>query len=202
MMRMAKVVESVDIEAPWDEVFEIVTSKLRRLQLSPLWGVAEIQDMSSDFPKEGSSYHSKLMDGGDEPEYDTIVTAFESPHKFAYRLTTKREPQVTWTFQGVPGGTRLMYHEEFLVDESGDDEFVQSIRDTVQEWLKNLKRYAELRGGWWQPMARWGTDRFLLPLRVNQRRVIFLLLAWEAVGCLSFVALGLGWGVAKLLGWV
>lgn len=201
-MRTAKVVESVDIEAPLDEVFAIITSKLKRLQLSPLWGAGEIQDMSADFPQEGSSYHTKLMDGGDEPEYDTIVTALEAPHKFAYRLTTRRQPQVTWTFQSVPSGTRLMYREEFLVDESGDDDFVQSIRKVVQEWLKNLKRYAELRGGWWQPTIRWVADRWLLPLKVNQRRVIFILLAWEAVGCLSFLALGLGWGVAKLLGWV
>lgn len=201
-MRTAKVVESVDIEAPRPEVFEIVTSKLRRLQLSPLWGVAEVQDMSSDFPQEGSSYHSRLIDGGDEPEYDTIVTAFESPHKFSYRLTTKREPQVTWTFQVVPGGTRLMYREEFLVDEAGDAEFVQSVRNIVEEWLSNLKRYAELRGGWWRPVVRRGADRFLLPLKVSQRRVILLLLAWEAIGCISFLALGLGWGTAKLLGWV
>jgi hypothetical protein len=197
-MRRTKVVESVDIEAPRDEVFDIVASFDRRLQLSPLWGVAEIQNVTPEFPQEGSYYHTKLVEG--DEEYDTIVTAYEPTQKFAYRLTSHRQTHVTWTFQDLPQGTRLIYHEEFLVDEAGDDEFVQSVRGIVQEWLNNTKRYAELGHRWWGRRARWGVDRFLLPLKVKQRRVIFILLAWEAVGCLSFIALGLGWGLAKLLG--
>jgi hypothetical protein len=47
----------------------------------------------------------------------------------------------------VEKGTRLIYHEEFLVDEAGDDPFVQSVRQVVRDWLDNIKRYAELRGG-------------------------------------------------------
>lgn len=199
MKRTAKVVESVDIDAPRAELFEIIVNNQRRFQLSPLWGVADCQDVSPDFPQEGSHYHVTVSDD-EQDEYDAIVTSFVLEQKFAYRLTTRREVRTTWTFQDIADGTRIIYHEEFLVGEAGEDEFVQSVRKIVLEWLSNIKRYAELRGGWWQSTLKWGVDRFLLPLKVHQRRAIFLLLAWETIGCLSFLALGLGWGVAKLLG--
>ena len=199
-MRTAKVVESVDIEAPRIEVFELVVNITRRFQLSPLWGIIEFEQISSDYPQVGSGYHVKVVDEGEETEYDAIVTDFVPEQKFAYRLTSRRESRTTWTFQDVANGTRLMYHEEFLVDEAGDEEFVQTVRQVVLEWLNNIHRYAMLRGEGWQRVVKWGIDRFLLPLKAKQRRVILMLLAWEAVGCLTFIAVGLGWGTAKLLG--
>ena len=199
-MRTAKVVESVDIEAPRIEVFELVVNITRRFQLSPLWGIIEFEQISSDYPQAGSGYHVKVVDEGEETEYDAIVTDFVPEQKFAYRLTSRRESRTTWTFQDVANGTRLMYHEEFLVDEAGDEEFVQTVRQVVLEWLNNIHRYAMLRGEGWQRVVKWGVDRFLLPLKAKQRRVILMLLAWEAVGCLTFIAVGLGWGTAKLLG--
>ena len=199
-MRPTKVVESIDIAAPRAEVFDIIVNCDRRLQLSPLWGTGEIEEISPDFPQEGSHYHTKLKDDGVIEEYDTIVTSHVPNQKFAYRLTSKRQPEATWTFQDHPQGTRLIYHEEFLVDEAGEDEFVQSVRKVVTDWLGNTKRYAELRGGWWQPYARWVVDKYLLPLRVDQRRVIFMLLAWQTVSCLALLALAAGWGTARLLG--
>ena len=200
-MRTVKVVESIDISAPRPEVFKIIANCDRRLQLSPLWGTGEIEDISPDFPQEGSHYHVKLKaNEGILEEYVTIVTSFSPNQKFAYRLTSKRQPQATWTVQDIAQGTRLIYQEEFLIDEAGEDEFIQSVRKVVQDWLGNTKRYAELRGGWWQPLVKWGVDRYLLPLRVDQRRVIFLLLAWQAISCLALLALALGWGTARLLG--
>ena len=199
-MRPTKVVESIDIAAPRQEVFNIIANTDRRLQLSPLWGTSEIEDISPDFPQEGSHYHTKLMNDGVIEEYDTIVASLVPNQKFTYRLTSKRQPEATWTFQDVEQGTRLIYYEEFLIDEAGEDEFVQSVRDTVKEWLVNVRRYAELRGGWWQPYARWAVDKYLLPMRVDQRRVIFLLLAWQTVSCVALLALAAGWGTARLLG--
>jgi hypothetical protein len=168
------------------------------LQLSPLWGVAEIEDISPDFPQVGSRYHVKLVEA--EQEYDTIVTALVPQQKFAYRLTTKRQVQSTWTVQNTDKGTRLIYLEEFLVDDAGEEEFVQSVRQVVQEWLSNIKRYAELRGDWFKRLARWVADRYILRLKIEQRRVIILLLAWQVITLLAFVALGLGFAVVKLLG--
>jgi hypothetical protein len=197
-MRTVKVVESVDIAASRDEVFSILTNCDRRLQLSPLWGTSEIQSISPDFPQEGSSYRVKLRE--DELEYDTIVTAFVANQKFSYRLTTRREINVTWTVQEVSRGTRLIYREEFLVDETGkDDDFVQAVRRVVQQWLTNIKRYAELDERWTRRLLKWVLDHYVLKLRTDQRRVILILIALQAATILSFIALVIGWALISLL---
>ncbi len=56
--------------------------------------------------------------------------------------------------------------------DAGDEDFVQSARGVVREWLKNIKRYAELRAGWGRRLLKWVLDRFILRLKVSQRRVI------------------------------
>jgi len=199
-VRTETVVESIDIEAPPAELFATVIDTQRRFQLNPRWGIVSFQDISADFPQAGSHYRVRVIDGGEETGYDTIVTEYAPLEKFAYRITAERGSWTIWTFEEIANGTRLVYREEFSVEDADDEAYVQSVRQDVTEWLGNLKRYAELRGGWWQPIARWGVDRFLLPLKGKQRRVICMLLAWEAVGCLSFLVIGLGWGVASLLG--
>lgn len=198
-MRTAKVVESIDIEAPRDEVFDIIANCDRRFQLSPLWGVAEVQDIDPDFPQEGSRYRVKLLVESKESEYDTIVTSLIPNLKLAYRLTSRRKTHTTWTFQDVEKGTRLIYHEEFLVDEAGDDPFVQSVRQVVRDWLDNIKRYAELRGGLGRRLVRWLADHYFLRFNPEQRRAIVMVLALQALTLISFVTLGIGFAVASLL---
>ncbi len=198
-MRLAKVVESVDIEAPRDEVFDVVANCDRRLQLSPLWGVAEVENITPNFPHEGSSYHLKFLVEGHETECDTVVTDFIPNQKFAYRLTVKRQSRSTWTVQDVRKGTRLIYHEEFLVDEEEAEHFVQAVRQIVREWLDNIKRYAELRGGWVQRLIKWLVDRFFLRMTLEQRRAVVMVIALQGMAFISFVALGLGLAIASLL---
>ena len=198
-MRTGKVVESVDIEAPRDEVFEIVVNCDRRFQLSPLWGVVHIETVTPDFPREGSRYHIKLLAEGDETEYDSIVTAFTPNQKFAYRLTVERQSRVTWTFQDVGRGTRVIYHEEFLVDDDEADQFVRSVRGIVREWLNNIKLYAQMRGGWGGQLARWLADRYFLKLTIPQRRVVVMIFLLQAMFFITMLALGLGLAVARLL---
>jgi len=81
-MRMAQVVESVDIEAPRGENFDIMVDRDRRLPLSPLWGVAEIQEVTLDYPQEGGHYAVKqIADGG---THQIIVTGFSPNQSFAH----------------------------------------------------------------------------------------------------------------------
>jgi hypothetical protein len=198
-MRTMKVVESVDIEAPREEVFDIIVNCDRRFQLSPLWGATEVEDISPDFPQQGSRYRVKLLVESKEPEYETVVTACVSNQKFAYYLTVRRETQATWTFQDVEQGTRLIYHEEFLVDDAGDDPFVQSVRQVVRQWLDNIKRYAELRGGRFRRLIRWLADRYFLRLRMEQRRVIIMILAFQGVSFFAFIAAAIGFAIASFV---
>jgi hypothetical protein len=198
-MRTTKVVESVDIEAPRGEVFDIIANCDRRFQLSPLWGVAQVEDIAPDFPHKGSHYRVKILVKSKEPEYETIVTDFIPNQKFAYYLTVRRETRATWTVQDVPRGTRLIYQEEFLVDETGDDPFVQSVRQVVRQWLDNIKRYAELRGGWGRRLIRWLADRYFLRLRMEQRRVIIMILMFQGVAFFAFVAAAVGLAIARFI---
>lgn len=195
----SQVVESVDIAAPRAYVFQVVANCDRRLQLSPLWGLTEIQNIAPNFPEEGSYYHVKPLVENGEDEYDAIITSFVPNYKFAYQLTAKRGTRVTWSFQDVSQGTRLIYHEEFLVDEAGDDHFVQTVSQVVRQWLENIKRYAELGTTGLQRLVKWALDNHLLKLRAEQRRVILLLLALQGVTMFSFIAIAIGWSLVSLV---
>ncbi len=105
--------------------------------------MAEVQDITPDFPQEGSCYRVKLLVESKEPEYDTIVTSLIPNLKFAYRFTARRKTRTTWTFQDVEKGTRLIYHEEFLVDEAGDDPFVQSVYQYLLAIIRIVRVCAE-----------------------------------------------------------
>lgn len=198
-MRSARVVESVDINAPCDEVFEVVANCDRRLQLSPLWGETEVEVITADFPREGSSYHVKSLVEGHKAEYETIVSDYVANQKFAYRSTAECQSHSSWTLQDTARGTRLIYDKEFLVDEDEAEKSVQTTRETVREWLENIRRYAELRDGRGRRFVRWLADRYFLRMSMEQRRAILAVIVLQGLSCVSFVALGLGLAVASLL---
>jgi hypothetical protein len=57
---MQKVSDFIDIEAPCSEVFSNVAAIERRMQLSPLWGLNALLNISPDFPRPGSSYRIRV----------------------------------------------------------------------------------------------------------------------------------------------
>ena len=59
---MQKVAEWIDIEVPCEEVFETVSNVERRMQLSPLWGLSLLLEVSPTYPKPGSSYRVRVTD--------------------------------------------------------------------------------------------------------------------------------------------
>lgn len=198
-MGKARVVEFVDIEAPQDEVFDLVLNLERRLQLSPLWGMANVESISPDYPEAGSSYHVRV-EQGDKDEYDTIITDMVPNSKFAYRLTVDRGTEVCWTVQSVAQGTRLIYLEEFDPEGYEVEDFSQAVRDIVRQWLKNIKNYSELREGRLRLALKWVLDRHFLKLRNDQRKTIVTLLFLQAIGFISFVMAAIALGIANLLG--
>ncbi|MGE5249736.1 MAG: hypothetical protein ACM3QS_05925 [Bacteroidota bacterium] len=58
---MEKISTWVDIEAPCEEVFSTVTDVERRMQLSPLWGLSVLREVSPNFPNAGSSYEVHVL---------------------------------------------------------------------------------------------------------------------------------------------
>jgi uncharacterized protein YndB with AHSA1/START domain len=196
-METTKVIQWVDIQAPRQEVFAVVTDIQRRMQLSPLWGVTQVESQSEDYPAVGSTYCISYVDGV-QPSYNSVVIDFQPQAKLAYCLDHARQTNISWTLQDVKAGTRLSYCEEFQLQEGEGDEFTNSVRIVIQQWLQNIQRYAELRNGWGSRMLQKLADRFYLRLRPDQRRVILTMLFINAVGFIAFVMAAIAMGFASI----
>lgn len=192
-----KVIEFIDVQAPRQEVFSLITHIERRMQLSPLWGVASVEAKNGNYPQVGSSYRVRLAEGN-QLSYETVITDYQPDRKLAYCLDVDRQTSVTWTLQDIKTGTRLTYEEQFLVEEENAQEFTQSVRAIVKSWLANIQRYAELRQSKIKRLARWLVDRFYLNLRPDQRRVILMILFMQITAAIAFIMAALGMGLASL----
>ncbi len=201
-MTYTKVIEWIDIQAPREEVFTLVTDIERRMQLSPLWGLASLEARFGDYPKVGSGYLvrlSNLPNSAEQPLYETVITAYQPHYKFAYCLDVDQQTSVVWTLQNIRSGTRLTYSEEFLISETDVEEFAQSVREIVCQMLANIQRYAELRESKLKRLAKWLVDRFYLHLRPDQRKTLTTALFLQAVAIFTFVAAVIGFGLISLL---
>ena len=58
---MQKVTKLIDIKAPCQEVFETVINIDRRMQLSPLWGLSRLLEVTPNYPEPGSSYQVQVL---------------------------------------------------------------------------------------------------------------------------------------------
>ena len=196
-MEEVKVVDWVDIEAPRQEVFDLILNIERRIQLSPLWGVSVIEGISPDYPQPGSHYRVRLIKG-EQNRYDTIITELQPEQKISYKTTAVQETEVTWVVQEAASGTRVLYEEKFCIDPGQKEELTKAVRKVVHDWLANMKRYAELREKRWQRLVKWFLDRYYLKMRQDQRKVVQVVLFMQVVGLLSFVMAAVALGVSSL----
>jgi hypothetical protein len=197
-MSTIKVTEWVDIDAPRSVLFEMILDLERRFQLSPLYGTTILDKVSEDYPDEGSQYRLRLR----EPEdyyYDSVVTEYSPETKFAYSLSIRRKTRVSWYFQETSRGTRVIYQEEFDADEESEEDFINSVRKAVKQWLKNIKLYAELHKAKFGHQLKWIMDRYYLRLRSDQRHVILTILFMQAVAMISFVMAAIAMGIAGFI---
>lgn len=197
-MQATRVTEWVDIQAPRKEVFELITNLERRTQLSPLWGMVKITEKCGDYPAIGSSYMVQLL-AGQQPDYETVITEYQPDSKFSYCLDIDLQTTVTWTVSVTPRGSRLAYSESFQIPESQEEVFAPAVRKVVQEWLQNIRRYAELRETPMKRMVRWGLDRFYLNQRPDQRKTIAAVIFLQVTGAIAFILAALGMGLASLI---
>lgn len=216
-MQPVKVSEWIDIQAPREEVFALVTHIKRRMQLSPLWGIAQFTEPCGDYPAVGSSYMVSLVAAGQsagsaeedeeegveaasqaQVEYETVITAYEPPAHFAYCLDVDMQTSVDWTINRTPRGCRLTYTETFQPTAENDEAFNQTVRKTIQDWLRNIQRYAELRQTHLKRMFRWLLDHIYLNQRPDQRRTIVLVVFMHITGAIAFAMAALAMGIASL----
>lgn len=197
-MNTVKVTEWVDIDAPRSDLFEMILNLERRFQLSPLYGTTILDEVSDDYPCEGSHYRLRLKEPADYC-YESIVTEFHPESKIAYSLCIRRNTRVSWFFQDTPRGTRVIYEEEFDADEKSEEDFISSVRKAVKQWLKNIKLYAELHRTRLGRLLKWVMDRYYLHLRSDQRNIILTVLFMQFVGFISFVMAAIAMGIAGFL---
>jgi len=127
-----------------------------------------------------------------------FIEECQSPQLFSYHLDDDCKTVVTWRFQSIPFGTRINYEEVFCDENMGGEEFITTVRHVISEWLTNIKRYSELRDGQGRRIVKWFLDRVYLKLRPDQRRLVLILLAMQAIGLATFIVAVIGWGVASL----
>lgn len=197
-MERSKISEWIDIDVPRHQVFNLVTNLERRMQLSPLWGVSKITGQSEEYPKVGGGYFVSMAEG-EQPEYETVVTANDPPLRFAYCLDIDMDTNVTWTIQETVRGSRLTYTEDFLSPNEDREAFEQQVRKTIAQWLQNIKRYLELRPTGYQRLIRFALDKYYLRLGPEQRRIVAMLLFMQITGTLAFIMAALGMGIVGLI---
>ena len=103
-METAKVIGWVDIQAPLQDVYEIILNVERRMQLDPLWGATTLEDVDENYPEIGSALEVRLA-GPPHTSYRSIITGLEPLKKLAYQLTVERQTSVVWRLQKVTAGT-------------------------------------------------------------------------------------------------
>jgi hypothetical protein len=199
-MALAKVVEFVDIRAPRAEVYDILVDLKRRVQLSPLWGILQIDRVSENYPREGSDFQMSIRNNAEYPPYRTVITCCNPLRKLAYRLDVRRKSEVTWTLQDTQTGTRVIYEEQFEMDDNEGEEFTGQVRTVVTDWLKNIKHYAELREGRLNRAIKWFLDKYFLNLRKEQRNVVMIILFMQFTSIITFIMAAVAVGVGGLLG--
>ncbi len=199
-MALAKVVEYVDIRAPRAEVYDILVDLKRRVQLSPLWGILQIDRVSENYPREGSDFQMSIRNNAEYPPYCTVITCCNPLRKLAYRLDVRRKSEVTWTLQDTQTGTRVIYEEQFEMDDNEGEEFTGQVRTVVTGWLKNIKHYAELREGRLNRAIKWFLDKYFLNLRKEQRNVVMIILFMQFTSIITFIMAAVAVGVGGLLG--
>lgn len=200
-MTTVKVVEYVDIRAPREEVYATVLHPERRAQLSPLWGVVQIEAVSPNYPAVGSGWRARMQPAPHAPAPDgpTVVVTTHTPgRRFGYRTAAGGEPLTQWAFLDIPTGARLIYEEEFSVEEAHAQEMAGQVRQVVRAWLGNIKRYSELRRTPFDRLLRWLADRFYLRLRPDQRSLIATILVLHAIGGIASVMAIIAFGFTRL----
>jgi uncharacterized protein YndB with AHSA1/START domain len=197
-METQKICETVEINAPLEEVFRLVTSEERRLQLRQDWGTEKYAEFSADFPRSGSRFRARPVDESRAP-YDTVVTDWLPNRTFAYHSEDARQSAAQWRLEPAGENTRLTYEETYIpLDVDGEEEQAVLAQE-ARQWLGDIKRYLELPNSRVGRTLKWVLDTIFLKQRADQRRIILTLVAIQMISIFTFTMAALGLGLARLL---
>lgn len=135
---MPRVVESIEISRPPQEVFAFLCDIEARIRLNPSCQVFGFEALNHEKMCAGARYRFFLMINGKRSKYECEVVEFVDNRKIASRALDDRL-QLTLTLKETPRGTLLTHDEQFslpdevLYSKSGEGEVSQFLRDL---WLK------------------------------------------------------------------
>ena len=143
--------DSIDIEAPPETVFAVITDLpgMGRLSLENTGG--EWIDGATG-PGVGAKFRGTNSRSGDSWETMAKVTRFEPPNAFVFHITWHRLPISRWEFsvETAPGGCRVTEtwtdRRNSLLRKQGDnDGFIRSefTKDSIRTTLERLKKHCE-----------------------------------------------------------
>jgi hypothetical protein len=206
-MSRLKIAQDIDIQAPQEKVFELIGDVERRMQLSSTWGENKIETVSPEYPQEGSRVRLRPAkpEGPSEPGFDLVVTEYQPHVKLAYYFEDQGRTHFIWTLRPSAQGTRLSLEAEYQQVEGedsledGGETHQEKLERQAQEWLTNIKRYAELGDGLLQRLLKRALDGFVLEMPAFQRRVLLILIAFQFVTFLTFLIAALGFAIARLI---
>ncbi len=114
-MRMHRIVESVEIDVPVEEVFNFLQDVEARMRLSPSYEVLKVEQIKGDRMKKGAKFRIELMSDGKKVEYISEVVKFKRNKVIATRGAEGRIRLTLKVKETPTGGTLLIHDEEFVI---------------------------------------------------------------------------------------
>jgi uncharacterized protein YndB with AHSA1/START domain len=191
---MHRISWSVDILAPRDRVWSVLTDTEKRMRLHPGWEVLEFREEDA-----GRRFYLKVRREDGKIEERTFEVTELTGERIAYR-DLEGDLAVELSVEDAPGGgVRVTQVERFSLPWSPTERTLRSMEEELKFWLEGVKHYCELRGN---PIARTSKfliDRLLLRLPPSQRRIILLIIILNAGILILFTIMFAAMKIAKMI---
>lgn len=109
---MPEVRESIDIRAPIERVFAIVTDPHRGMEWNP--NILDVQNVSTSTPGEGTTWQQTTVMLGRPTQLQCRITRFHPPRDGVLEITGQYRARITTRCEEVDGATRVTQILEFV----------------------------------------------------------------------------------------
>jgi hypothetical protein len=143
---MERIVGSIKIKVPIEDVFTFLRDVESRMRLCPAYEIVRFENISGGAIKKGTKLHIELVSDEKTFEYITQVVKFRENSVIATREVGGRL-MVTLKLKKIPGGTLLIHDEQFNIPEealvrkgTGKEEKAPSLVQDMYLAIKELSK--------------------------------------------------------------
>lgn len=138
---MVHVEDSIDIDAPIDEVFEYMDQPENQAEITPSLVESELVER---LPSGGSRAKYTYSFVGVHLNGEVQATAYDPPHHITFEMGGDLEGKIDWTLEEANGGTRVTYAAEYDIPvpvlQSVAESFARRYNEReIETLLRNLK---------------------------------------------------------------